>query len=222
MPYSSKADVLFYGQFSTGDFGASGYDEEASYQKAIADADRMIDNYCNAPEQFFTPGGIEIQNEYLNGTDVAYLGGITKFFAWYYGGTSHLKFKYSPVLSVTKLEEETGAGTWTTRTEGTGSDFIVVSDGVRYVMNTPAWKYKNVRATYKAGYVATPWQVQQVSGRLAAAILQRIEDAKSRVQASVGGLSVTTPPPVNLTTAILTDDLKQLLQNFRCAVYAFV
>lgn len=220
MPYCVKNDVLFYGQDLDNVFGVVGYTETEVFAKAIADADAMIDDYCNVPEGFFVAGGLTITNEYLNGTDVAYLGGITKFFNWYYGGTSHLKFKYSPVLSVTKLEEETSAGSWTTRTEGTGNDYIVVDDGVRYVTNTPAWKYKNVRATYVAGYTTTPVQVAQASAELAARILQDVLDRKERGgSASTGGLSVTSPEPAD---QIFTDELKSRLNNYRRAIYAFV
>jgi len=221
MGYSMKSDVEFYGQFVTGDFGASGYDYNNSIAKAITIADRNIDHYCQVPENFFVAGGIEIQNEFLNGTDVAYLGGITKFFNWYTGGTSHLKFKHRPVLSVTKLEEETGAGSWSTRTEGTGNDYIVVADGVRYVKNTPAWTYKNIRVTYKIGYATTPAQVTEVSGRLAAALLRRIIDAKTPQTIGVGGMSVSTAVDASLTKPVFTDELKQLLVNYKRVVYAF-
>jgi len=132
-----------------------------------------------------------------------------------------LKFKYTPVLSVTKLEEETGAGSWSTRTEGTGNDYIVVDDGVRYVTNTPAWKYKNVRATYKTGYATTPYQVVEVSGRLAAALLQRIVDAKNRQKASTGPANVSVPPDASLTKPVFIDELKGLVVNYRRTVYAF-
>ena len=219
MGYSTKNDILFYGQFATGDFGASGYDEEASYAKAIKLADSDIDGYCNVPEGFFTPGGIEIQQEYLNGKDVAYIGGVTKFFNWYSGGTSHLKFKHKPVLSVTKLEEETGSGSWITRTEAT--DYIVVEDGVRYITNTPSYRYKNVRATYKAGYTTTPSQVVEVSACLAAAYLQRIQDAKNRTPVATQGQNVGVPPDASLTKPIFTDDLKAKLNSFRQLVYGF-
>jgi len=221
MSYCTKEDVEFWGQFATGDFGTSGYDYDNSIAKAIETADRKIDEYCGVPEGFFSPGGVEIENEYLNGTDVAYLGGITKFFNWYYGGTSHLKFGYKPVLSVTKLEEETSADTWTTRSEGTGNDYIVVDDGVRFVSNTPAWKYKNVRATYKAGYKTTPLQVQLVSARLAAALLQRIVDAKRRGTASVGGLTANSPEKSGLTDEVFTEEMRRDLKNFVRVVYGF-
>jgi len=221
MPYSNKRDVEFWGQIASGKIGSIGPDYNESIQQAIAHADHMIDDYCHVPEGFFNPGGIEIQQEYLNGTDVAYLGGITKFFNWYYGGTSHLRFKYRPVLSVTKLEEETAAGTWTTRTEGTGNDYIVVEDGVRYVTNTPAWKYKNVRATYLIGYATTPGNVTQVSARLAAAILHRIIDAKDRVKASVSSLHAEHSSETSLGVAIFTPDLQRLLEPYRRSVYAF-
>ena len=220
MPYSNKSDVEFWAQTDSTKL-SRGPDYNESVQKAISTADGMIDEYCQVSKGFFSPGGIEIQQEYLNGTDVAYLGGITKFFNWYYGGTSHLTFKYGPVLSVTKLEEETAAGTWTTRTEGTGNDYIVVDDGVRYVTNTPAWKYKNVRATYTVGYTTTPSNVLQVSARLAAAILHRIIDSKTRDQGGISNLTVQNPPETSLGAAIFTPELKQLLVRYRRPIYAF-
>jgi len=218
MSYSTKTDVEFYGQFTSGDFGTSGYDYASSIAKAIQTADRMIDDYCNVPESFFNSGGIEIQLEYLNGTDVAYLGGITKFFNWYYGGTSHLKFLHTPVLSVTKLEEETSSGTWTTRTEGT--DYIVVEDGIRWIQNTPSWKYKNVRATYKTGYKTTPAIISEVSAKLAAALLRNILDSAKQTQVSLGGATVSTPK-ASLSDEILSDSLKVRLDRFRCVIYGF-
>ena len=221
MPYSNQTDVEFWGQLDSSKIGSVGPDYEDSIQRAIASADKMIDNYCRVPMGFFSPGGIEIQEEYLNGADVAYLGGITKFFNWYSGGTSHLTFEYSPVLSVTKLEEETAAGTWTTRTEGTGNDYIVVADGVRYVTNTPAWKYKNVRVSYVIGYKTTPGNVNECSARLAAAIVHRILDAKTRAKGSGGGLNVQHPPETSLGAAIFTPELKGLLGEYRRSIYAF-
>ena len=216
MPYSTQADVEFYGSFSSTDF-TRGYDYPASLQKAITDADRLIDSYCQVPEGFFTAGGIEIQREHLNGTDVAYLGGITKFFNWYYGGTSHLQFKYRPVLSVTTLEEETATGTWTARTEGT--DFLVVADGVRFITNTPAWKYKNVRATYRAGYTTTPGPITRVSARLATAILQDIQDRQRRDKVSAGALNAAAPAPAE---QVFTEALQREVQPYRRVMYMFV
>jgi len=221
MPYSNKSDVEFWAQDTRTDIGTIGPDYNESLQRAIAIADGDIDDYCHVPHGFFSPGGIEIQQEYLNGTDVAYLGGITKVFNWYYGGTSHLKFTHSPVLSVTKLEEETAAGTWTLRTEGTGNDYIVVDDGVRFVTNTPAWKYKNVRVTYKVGYKTTPSNVAYVSARLAAAILQRIVDAKHRHKASGFGMSVDVASETSLGANIFTEELQRKLRRYQRPTYAF-
>lgn len=233
MPYSNQADVEFYGQFSSSDFSNKGYSYQDGIQKAIADADRMIDEYCDVPEGFFIPGGIEIQQEHLNGTDVIYIGGIQRFYAWFAGATSHLKFAYKPVLSVTKLEEETSAGIWTTRTKGSNSDYIVVDDGVRFVQNTPAWKFKNVRVTYKAGYKTIPWQIVQVSGRLAAALLKYIKDkpAAAGTSQSSGvsllGVSKSSSSSVSqggagqVADAVFTPDLRELLNNFRRANYGF-
>jgi len=219
MPYSTKNDVNFYGHFTSGTFGSYGYDEEATYQKAINDADSNVDDYCNVPEGFFAAGGIEIQNEILNGTDVALVSGYSKYYSWLRGGDNHLKFKHKPVLSITKFEEETSVGAWTTRTEGT--DYTVVDDGARFIQNTPDWKYANVRVTYKAGYVATPWQVQQVSARLAAAILQNIQQASNPRPAVTLGQSLGAPPTPTLTEPIFSDALKRLLQNYTQTVCGF-
>jgi len=220
MGYSTRTDVEFWGQFTAGSF-TLGYDYENSLERAIQIADRRIDDYCNVPSGFFSSGGIEIQQEYLNGTDIAYIGGVLKFYSWYYGGTSHLKFKYPPVLTVTKLEEETSADTWTTRTEGTGNDYIVVEDGVRFIKNTPNYKYKNVRVTYKAGYTSTPGQISEVSGQLAAAVLRRIKDSANPTTATIGSQSITVAADASLTKPVLTKDLKNLLRNYKRVIYAF-
>lgn len=222
MPYSNQSEVETWGQLATGDLGSHGYNYDNTIQALIKWADHAIDDYCSVPRGFFEAGGIAINNEYLNGTDVAYIGGVTRFFNWYFGGASHLKFKYKPVLTVEKLEEETSAGTWTTRTEGRGNDFIVVDDGVRFIRNTPSWSYKNVRATYKVGYTQTPGRVNECSARLAASYGHRIHDAKSRSTVQAGGLSVTQLPTPNLTSSVFTKDLKKLVRNYKCAVYAFV
>lgn len=220
MGYSTRTDVEFWGQFTTADF-TIGYDYENSLQRAIDIADRKIDDYCSVPEMFFSSGGIEVQQEYLNGTDIAYIGGVRRFFSWYYGGTSHLKFKQYPVLSVTKLEEETSAGTWTTRTEGTGNDYIVVDDGVRFIQNTPSYKYKNVRATYRAGYQTTPGQIAEVSGRLAAALLRRIKDSANPISVIIAGQSVSVAADASLTKPVFTQEMKNLLKNYKRLVYGF-
>ena len=223
MPYSNQAEVETWGQFGSSNLGDKGYSYDNTVQALIKWADNAIDDYCMVPMGFFEAGGVAVQNEFLNGADIAYIGGIQKFFNWYYGGTSHLKFKYRPVLTVEKLEEETGAGVWTTRTEGTGNDFIVVDDGVRYITNTPSYKYKNVRVTYKAGYTQTPGRVNECSARLAAAFGQRMVDARTRRNVAVsGGVTVAQPPTPTLTKSVFTEDLKKLVQNYKRVVYAFV
>lgn len=75
---------------------------------------------------------------------------------------------------------------------------------MRYVTNTPAWKYKNVRATYKAGYEATPIQISKVSARLAAVFLQRMLN-----------------PPKTKSEPAFTEELKMLIRNYRRSIYAF-
>lgn len=217
MPYCTIEDVKFWGQLDdTSKLGGAGdgYDYTNSIQRSIEIASNRIDDYCEVPKGFFEPGGVEIQKEYHDGARVIYTGKVTRFYAFDYGGLAHLKTDYTPVLSVTKLEEETSAGSWTTRTEGSNDDYVVVDDGVRYVKNVPTWKWKNVRITYKAGYKETPQGVIDVCGELAAAILHKIIDAQKRSRASSGGAS-TEPTGVRLTDTVFTKDMKLDLKRYR-------
>jgi len=194
---------------------------------AVESADALIDEYCYPPRAdglyihgFFEPNGVEVASEYLNGVDVVWTFEHIRFPGWMRGGESHLRFKYRPVLSVTSLEEETGAGVWTARTEGSGSDYIVMDDGVRFIVNTPEYRYKNIRVTYKTGYRSTPRIVSEVSARLSATIIHQILDASNRSSASIG--SATSSPPVNIRSdrPVLTEEFKNMLNPYKMIDYA--
>lgn len=228
MGYSRIEDVEWYSRITDSYFSGRGFsDYNSSVNRAIASADALIDEYCYPPSDggtylhgFFEPGGIEVAAEHLNGVDVVWTFEHIRFPGWMRGGESHLRFNYRPVLSVTSLEEETGAGVWTARTEGSGSDFIVVADGVRFVESTPEYRYKNVRVTYKAGYRFTPRVVSEVSARLAATIIHQILDAANRSTAAMGNVTSTPPPNIRSDRPVLTDEFKRMLNPYRMVDYA--
>jgi len=213
MTYSSQADVEFYGQFDTSDNISKGYDYTNSIMKAIENADSRIDEYCNVPEGFFNPGGITIQQEYHDGTEIGDYGLLVSF------GLSikrrpFLRFKHSPVLSVTSLEKSDSSGTWSALTEGRTNDYLVMETGVRFLKNVPSYDYKNVRVTYRAGYNTTPANVAQCSGLLASAILNQVLHAKDTENISIGNLSVTDKITVTLSSNVFTEELKSLVRHY--------
>lgn len=214
MPYSTKDDVETWSQTNSSDLGSVGYDYDNTIQYLINVADRAIDDETNQPEGFFTSGGIEIEKEHHDGVEVGHYGFVVRFYG--YSKRPFLRLKYTPVLSVTKLEEETSADTWTTRTEGRDNDYLVMETGVRFLRNIPKYRYKNMRVTYKTGYVATPGRISECSARLAAAMAHRIFDSKNRGNVAVGGLSVGKPAEfVGLAKSCFTDDLKDLVKHYR-------
>ena len=215
MPYSQLDDVKFWYRYSTG--------EDDWILRAITNADGMIDRHCHVPSGFFTEGGVEVKDEYHDGNEVAYHYSVSKVHEWLwdYDAFMLLAFKYPPVLSVVKVEEERTAGTWTERTEGSGSDYVVVEDGIHFLQNFPNPGYKNLRVTYVAGYAVTPENVKHVSARLAAAMLQKIKDAQTRKPTTTGAGGVSTPAPDSrLTAPVFTDELKVLLGDYVNRPYA--
>ena len=215
MPYCSQKEVEFWGSVGSSDLGSYGYDYESNVAYLIGAADRAIDDYCDVPEGFFTAGGVEIQNEYLNGVDV---GNYGLLLSWGLAVRKRpfLRLKYSPVLSVTKLEKCDSAGTWTTLTEGKQNDYLVMQEGVRFLRSVPSYDYKNVRVTYKVGYATTPGRVSECSARLAATVAQRIVDSRSRSDVAISGMSIGKPAEfVGLAKACFNDNLKGLVRRYR-------
>ncbi len=220
--YSTQNDVEFYGRFNSSSISPYGYNYESAIAKAIESADAIIDEYCYPPRDdgayfygFFEPGGIEIALEYLNGCDIYYSEGFSTLN--FNTGQDHLKFRYRPVLSVTSLAEETSTGTWTARTENT--DYIVVQDGVRFILNTPSWKHHNVRATYKAGWKTTPRIISEISGKLAAAILQQIIDSGTRTDTTAGPAMYKSAGGRLLDSVLSVED-RERLNRYKILNYA--
>jgi hypothetical protein len=215
MPYCDKLEVETWAQITSADFGSIGYDYVNTLQYVINLADRAIDNYCMQPDGFFNGGGIEIQKELHDGVEFGYVG----FNVWL---SSHdyrpfLRLKYVPVLSITKFEEETTAGSWTTRTEGRSSDYIVDESGIYIVSNLPDYDYRNIRVTYKTGYTSTPSPIKECSVRLAASMLHRIKDSTTRITTTgLGSKSDTMGSEFQgLGKVTLSDEMKDELMQYR-------
>lgn len=182
--------------------------------KAIEIASEWIDEELDQPNGFFTPGGVELSREYHDGVDVGDYGLIISF------GLSikrrpFLRLKYSPVLSVTTFEEETSAGTWTTRTEGRTDDYLVMDDGVRLLHNVPKYKYKNIRVTYKAGYQVTPKAISKCCARLSAAIYYNIVDSTKRDEVTAGPLGANLKALVTVKDEIFSEPLKKMIRGYK-------
>lgn len=204
MPYTDSDTVKTWAQTTAAALGVAGYDEPSSYQHFIEAACHAIDQYCDVPDGFFEGGGVEVQQEKHDGLE-AFSTSVRPF----------IRLNYAPVLSVTKFEEETSAGTWTPRMEGRNSDYIVVGDGVRFNSNVPDYDYDNIRVTYKAGYNVTPAIVADVAARLAGNIIQRVIDSRSRTKVSVSSISADTPTElVGVAAMVFTDELKSMLSGF--------
>lgn len=215
MPYCTKVEVETWSQTSTADLGSIGYDYVNTIQYLINVADRAIDDELLQPDGFFNAGGLEIEDEYHDGVEIGHYGLLVSF------GLSikrrpFLRLKYSPVLSVTKLEKSDSSGTWSTLTEGRQNDYLVMENGVRFLRSVPLYDYKNVRATYKTGYAITPGRISECSARLAAVMAQRIVDSKDRNIANIGPLAVRKPEEfVGLAKSCFTEELKSLVRRYQ-------
>lgn len=214
--YCTRKEAEFYGSFSE-NISVSGmtYDEAINF--VIAKASAKIDNYLEVPEGFFTPGGVEIRDEYHNGTELKYVG-YNYMFSTVTGVTQAagiLYLKHKPIRSVRKFEENTSGSNWTTRTEGRSSDYLYNKDYVICLQNIPDWDYKNIRVTYTAGYKQTPAVIQDCCARLSAYAVQRIIDAASRKTVGVGGLTVQAEDPqvTNLFRNFFPSDIKRELDG---------
>lgn len=213
MPYSDKLQVETWAQLDESLLGAKGYDYVSTVEYLINQADRAIDNYLMQPEGFFNGGGVQIQKELHDGTEFGYVGYTVFLSASDY--RPFLRLKYTPVLSVTKFEEETTAGTWTTRTEGRSSDYMVDENGVYIISNLPEYDYRNIRVTYKAGYTVTPSPISECSARLAGNMAHRIIDSAIRINAPSGSVALNTASEfVGIAKSVFTDDLKALVREY--------
>ena len=197
MPYSSRDTVEFYGIGEVADGGQYGSGETYlnRLNRAIEAADGMIDDHCKKPRGFFNAGGVQVSLEYHNGNEVANTFTVGRTLGWSVDLDAYvpLYLNIVPVLSVVTVEEETSAGTWTTRTEGSANDYLVREYGIHYVSNFPNPGQKNIRVTYLAGYELTPETVRQASAKLAVALLQEIRDNSDRRTVATGGVSSSTP-----------------------------
>lgn len=205
----------FYGQFSSAanQLTEKGYDYVNTVQKAITAAESAIDNYLQAPSGFFTGGGVEVANEYHNGTEIGKASTHIRFFG--VRKSPFLRLNYTPILSVTALEEETSAGSWTSRTEGRGSDYLVTEKGVYYLRNSPAYDVKNVRATYNAGYAQTPQPISECAARLAAALIHQVVDSAARKTVQTEKVTASFPEMRLLTQTVFSESLKDLVKRYR-------
>lgn len=215
MAYSTSAAVLVWAQMSSGDLEVTMTDFDTTITNFITYADDIIEEYCKVPSGFFDAAGVTVTDEYHDGRDVGHVTSWVRY-------TGHrkvpkLRLKYSPVISVTTLSEETSAGAWTARTEGRGDDYLVTETGVRFLQNIPSYDYKNVKVTYVAGYAATPSIIAIVSARLAANMLHRIIDSKSRTQsAGLGSMSAGFGAEfMGVAKPILTQELKKMLRPYK-------
>lgn len=204
MPYCTRADVEFWGQFTSSSFIVTMENYNSSIQRLIDHACNEIDNFCRVPFGFFNAGGVAVDNEYHDGLRVP-------------SGTKPLlRPNYLPVLSVTKLEY-LESGSWVTKTEGNSDDYIVVEHGIHLVTLPDRTDYKNIRVSYECGYKKTPEIITTVSGRLAGAVGQQIIDANKRDAPTLPGVTLSTPQLNMLTKVSFTKELKELIQDYRIA-----
>jgi len=200
-PYSTVAQAETWAP----DYLELGADYATQIAYLISIADRAIDHELEASEGYFVAGGIEFVERY----DGAELGCVP------FGML--LRFKHNPVLDVASVVADGN-----TLTEDT--DYIVEASGIRFLRNAVDYDYGNITITYTAGYTATPMQISNVSAQLAAAIIHRIIDSKTRKIGSASTLNLNTPPSTfsDLAVACFTDSLRAELKNYRLLVPAKV
>ena len=215
MAYTTSAEVLFWAQMASGDLEVTMTDFDTSITNIIAYASDIIEEYCRVPSGFFDAGGVTITDEYHDGTEVGRNNSYVRFFG--VRKTPFLHLKYTPVISVTTVHEETSPGSWTARTEGRANTFLVTENGIRYVRNSPAYDYKNVKVTYVAGYAATPSAVSRVCARLGANMLHHIIDSEDRAQSTnLGPAGISFGADfMGIAKTLLTTELKTLLNPYR-------
>lgn len=217
MPYGEPRDVEFYGQFTSEAFGqlGAGMAYDSMIQRAVQAADRAIDAYLGVPEDFFQAGGIEVTRELHDGREVGYHQLYPSYGLLGVAANPKIRLKYVPVRSVVSVEENTSGTTWTSRTEGRSSDYVVTSeaDGIRFLRNIPGYEYANIRVTYIGGYDVTPEVVEDVSSRLAAAMLRKIIDAEQGNPVTVGGESIQIT--ASLADRVFSPALKDMLKRLK-------
>ncbi len=213
--YCTAAQVAYWVPTAATDLGASS-DDIVAY--AITVASRAVDNECGVPESFFGAGGVTLTDELHDGVDLGYAPGFTS--NPYAGQTlqPNLRFNYLPVLSVTTVHELI-SGAYVLRTALT--DYVVLTTGIRYLLNIPAYAYSNIKVTYVAGYAACPGHVSGVTAQLAAALTKAIVISKVSpgTSASLGPMSYSqqgTPGAMSsLADSCFTPSLKADLREYR-------
>lgn len=210
--YSSIPEFKTWAQYHDGDLGSYGLSENESITYLINNADKAIDDYTDQLLGYFEAGGVSVQEEYGDSVNVGGYGG----FGFGVRRRPFWRFKYSPILSITKLEKNPSGSSWTTLTEGRSADYLAMSNGVRFIRNLPNLDYKNLRATYMVGYPTTPGRVSECSARLSAAMFHRIKDSETRRTINLADMTKTIPTEfVGLAKPCFTKEMKELVRRFR-------
>jgi len=162
--YCTKDDVKSFSKIAYTDLG---YASDAAFDTfldiLIVSVQGLIDSFCRVPAGFFSSGGKAFTNEmhdYQN--------------PW-------IDLRYYPVLSVSKVEyNDQGYGITPNWVSVASQDYILNSDAgqVMLVNKFPAIREQSIRASYTAGYSATPDVVNHVCIQLSSNLLHEILQRK--------------------------------------------
>ena len=199
-------DIKFYARIT---YDQLGFTNESDYEgflesDTVPAAERMITDFCSLPAGFFEAGGTTITDEYHDSDE-----------------SGELWLNYHPVVSITSLSINkkglTEAPSWTSLSEGPGADkhYILYKDQghILIYQEIPPSGHKNVKATYKTGYSATPASVARVAAELGANILRDMLKRKLSPQEFSEAI-LQGPYRRETVGQLLSDEMKQVLSHY--------
>jgi len=180
----------------------------------IEQASRFVDGETQRASEFFKTNGVTV-TEYFDGMGATPPTGLYEFDeetdAWKQQ-SSRLYLSQRPVLSVATVEINSAdigdADVWTATTKYRWYSHgeIVFSSSA-----TPANGTKNVRVTYKTGYMTTPLDVEMACMRLIVNTVHKLIADRTATF-----VSFARPSAVNFASPdILTSDIKTILNRYK-------
>ena len=230
--YAGISDVLGYSQIKGADFGFTS-DSDPNFTAflvgILAQASAVIDDYCRVPRGFFAAGGMSF-TEVINvaySLHPGYYLATPTYYPYPYLLTSQLN-NY-PVLSVQHVYvNQAGYGVADAWSDTPGEDDAGVPfpsgysgwspkcnvelliGRIKFVNAVPARYYQGVKATYTAGYAATPQGVNFVCLQLASSVLQVLLQRKLSPIVKVGEWTVKL-----VITDVFTQEHKRMLGQYQ-------
>lgn len=198
-----------------------GFDTDADYTRyltyLIRRTSRVIDSYCERPNDFFN-GGIELI-EHHNGVGSSPPSGMFEFAEEVTSWQERAAIIFTsqrPIISVTQIEEnkasigETDDWQFITAFRWFKHGEIVFASSA-----IPAKGVKNIRITYKVGYSTTPEDIELACISLCVNIIH-----KRLADKTAGFISFDRPTALNFSSPkILTPDIQEILNKHKMSSF---